>query len=71
MLLAVAAVIWLPTRQPLATIQSPLPTPGAAAPSSLSTGGTAIVTVLFVALGAAAGLGFIAVHRAWSRRDRR
>jgi hypothetical protein len=71
MLVAVAAVVWLPALSPLGTAQSPLPTPDGSAARTMSPAARAGWTVLFVALGAAAGLVIIVVYRAWLRRERR
>jgi len=69
-LLAMAAVIWLPTILTLATAESPLPTPDATT-SRLPPLAKIGLTLLFVALGAGIGVGLILIYRAWLSRKAR
>jgi hypothetical protein len=69
-LLAMAAVIWLPVILPLATADSPLPTPDATL-TPLPTLAKIGLTLLFVALGAGIGVGLILAYRSWHGRKAR
>ena len=73
-LLAMAAVVLVPTVPPLGTNQSPLPAPAdvAAAPDTRITALSPLakvgLTLLWVALGAGMGAGVILITVAWHRR---
>jgi cytochrome bd-type quinol oxidase subunit 2 len=66
-LLAMVAVIWLPSLLPLTTTDSPLPIPDAAS-SLLPPLAKIGLTLLFVALGAGIGVGLILIYGAWFSR---